>query len=69
MVLSPDIRRDIEDYVGACLSAPVFFPPFAAAAIPTSLRFRYCAIYVTDTSKPAWMDAGGTWRYADGSAV
>ena len=61
--------RDIEIYVAEQLAGPVYFPPFTAALKPTSTKFRYRGIYITDTSKPAWMDVNGTWRYADGSTV
>ncbi len=56
-------------FVGEELAAPSRFPSFAAADKPAQPRWRYHAIYITDTSKPAWMDASGTWRYADGSTV
>jgi hypothetical protein len=61
--------RDIEQYVAEQMAAPVFFPPFAAADKPLGDRWRYKGIYITDTSQPAWMDAAGTWRYADGTTV
>jgi hypothetical protein len=60
---------DIEQYVGEQLAAPPYFPPYTAATKPTSLKWRNRAIYISDTSKPAWMDSTGTWKYADGSAV
>ncbi len=69
MPLASTTQRDIEQYIGEQLAAPMFFPPFTAAMKPTSLKFRYRGIYITDTGKPAWMDASGTWRYADGSSV
>ncbi len=69
MPLTSPTQTDIEQYIGEQLAAPVFFPPFTAALKPTAAKFRYRAIYITDTSKPAWMDEAGTWRYADGSAV
>jgi len=62
-------QQDIEKYIGEQLAAPLYFPPFTAALKPTSAKFRYRGIYITDTAKPAWMDAGGTWRYADGTPV
>lgn len=69
MTLPSNAPRDIEQFIGEQLAAPVFFPPFAAAAKPGGTKFRYRAIYITDTSKPAWMDANGVWRYADGTTV
>ena len=60
---------DIMKYIGEQLAAPTYFPPFTAALKPASIKFRHRGIYITDTAKPAWMDAGGTWRYADGTPV
>jgi len=67
--LNTNDPRDITAYVEAQLAAPVLFVPFSVANKPTATKWRYHAIYITDTSKPAWMDASGTWKYADGSAV
>lgn len=64
--LSP---RDIAQYIAEQITQPVYFPPFSAALKPGGVKFRYRGIYITDTSKPAWMDVNGVWRYADGSAV
>lgn len=69
MSLNTNDPRDIMQFVNDQLSAPVYFPKFAAAEKPMTLRWRYHAIYITDTSKPAWMDSAGAWRYADGTAV
>ncbi|MBY0512039.1 MAG: hypothetical protein K2P94_18025 [Rhodospirillaceae bacterium] len=69
MSLTTLSRRDIEQYIAAQTAQPVYFPPYAAALKPAGTKFRYRGIYITDTSKPAWMDASGVWRYADGSAV
>ncbi len=69
MSLASNTQTDIEQFIGEQLAAPVFFPPFASALKPTQSKWRYRGIYILDTSKPAWMDMTGTWRYADGSAV
>jgi hypothetical protein len=69
MPLAGNTVRDIEIYVAEQLAAPVQFPAFTVANKPLGSRWRFKAIYITDTSKPAWMDSSGTWRYADGSAV
>ena len=69
MPLSSNEPRDIETYVAEQMSAPVYFPPFTSALKPMGSRWRYKGIYISDTSKPAWMDSSGTWRYADGVAV
>ena len=69
MPLTSNAPRDIEQFVAERLAAPVLFPPFTAATKPANPRFRYHAIYITNTSKPAWMDANGVWRYADGTTV
>ena len=69
MTLISNNADDIVRFVAEQFTAPVYFPPFAAADKPGQPRWRYHAIYITDTSKPAWMDVAGTWRYADGSAV
>lgn len=69
MSLSTPRQQDIEQYIAEQNSQPVYFPPFTAALKPTNPKLRYRGIYITDTSKPAWMDAAGVWRYADGSAV
>jgi hypothetical protein len=67
--LTTPTQRDIEQYIAEQTTQPVYFPPFMAALKPTSTKFRYRGIYIIDTSKPAWMDVNGMWRYADGSAV
>jgi len=69
MGLASNDPRDIAQYVGEHLAAPPYFPPFTGAGKPTSLKFRHRAVYILDTNKPAWMDAQGTWRYADGTPV
>lgn len=69
MPLQSNSTRDIEQYVAEQISAPVYFPPFASADKPQGTRWRYKGIYITTTSRPAWMDSAGTWRYADGTAV
>lgn len=69
MPLQSNSARDIEIYIGEQMSAPVLFPAFTVATKPMGARWRFKAIYITDTSKPAWMDANGTWKYADGSSV
>jgi hypothetical protein len=69
MPLSSNAVRDIEIYVAEQMSAPVYFPPFTIALKPSGTKWRYKGIYITDTSKPAWMDSSGTWRYADGTTV
>jgi hypothetical protein len=69
MPLVSNDTRDIEAYVAEQMFAPVFFPPFAAANVPLGTENRYKAIYILDTSRPAWMDINGAWRYADGSAI
>lgn len=68
MPLASNSVRDIELYIAEQMQAPTF-PPFTAATLKTGTKYRYRAVYVTDTNKPAWMDSNGTWRYADGSAV
>lgn len=69
MSLNGNDPRDIEQYVLEQTTQPVYFPPFTVALKPTSARFRYRGIYITDTSKPAWMDVQGLWRYSDGTLV
>lgn len=69
MPLLTNSPSDIEQYVGELLTSPMYFPPYTASTAPTSLKWRYRAIYITSTSKPAWMDSTGTWRYADGTAI
>lgn len=69
MPLVSNDTRDIEAYIGEQLSAPLSFKPFASADKPTDAKYRYKSIYITDTSRPAWMDADGVWRYSDGTAV
>jgi len=69
MTLASNGQRDIEQYIGEQLAAPMLFPPFAAAQAPSGPKFRYRGIFITDTAKPAWMDAAGAWRYADGTLV
>lgn len=68
MALGSNTPRDIEIYVAEQTTRPVYFPPFTAAQKPLGVKgLRYRGIYITDTNKPAWMDANGVWRYADGS--
>lgn len=69
MPLPSNAVRDIEIYIGEQTTQPVYFPPFTIALKPTAVKFRFRGIYITDTSKPAWMDANGVWKYADGSSV
>lgn len=69
MPLPSNSVRDIEMYVAEQQAAPVFFAPFTVATKPTSSRWRFKGVFITDTSRPAWMDSTDTWRYADGSAV
>lgn len=69
MSLTTPTQRDIEQYIAEQTTQPVYFPPFTIALKPISLRFRNRGIYITDTSKPAWMDGASIWRYADGTAV
>jgi hypothetical protein len=69
MPLTSNSIRDIEIYVAEQTTQPVYFPPFTAALKPTSTKFRYRGIYITDTNQPAWQGADGVWRYADGSTV
>lgn len=69
MPLTSNDPRDIEQYVQAFLASPMYIKKFTVATKPTDLKWRYHAIYITDTSKPAFMDAAGTWRYADGTTV
>ena len=68
MPLQSNSTKDIEIYLAEQMAAPAF-PATTAAALKTGAQYRYRAYYVTDTSKPAWCDASGVWRYADGSAV
>lgn len=68
MPLTSNDPREIETYVAEQMQAPRF-PPIAAANLKTGTQYRYRAAYVTDTSKPAWCDASGVWRYADGTTV
>lgn len=69
MTLTTNSTIDIETYIGEQLASPVFFQKFSAALKPTDTKWRYHAIYITDTDQPAWMDVNGIWRYADGSTV
>lgn len=69
MALTTNDPLDIQRYVADQLAAPVFFPPFTTSTKPMDTRWRFRGIYITTTSKPAWMDSSGTWKYADGSAV
>lgn len=69
MSLNGNDPLDIEQYVLEQTTQPVFFPPFTVANKPTLTRLKYRGIYITDTSKPAWMDATGLWRYGDGTLV
>lgn len=68
MPLTTNAPRDIEIYVEEKLQA-LKFPAFSAASLKTLPTLRYSAVYVTDTSKPAWADATGAYRYADGTLV
>lgn len=68
MPLQSNSVRDIEIYIAEQMASPQF-PAVAAADLKTGTRQRFRAVYVTDTSKPAWVDAVGVYRYADGSAV
>ena len=69
MSLTTPTQRDIEQYIAEQTTQLVYFQPFTIVLKPTSLKFRYRGINITDTSKPAWMDGSGVWRYGDGSAV
>ena len=69
MILTTSHQQDLEQYIAERMVQPMYFPPFSAAQKPTTLKQRYRGIYITDTSKPAWMETDGVWRYADGSAV
>lgn len=69
MPLTTNDPKDIMGYIAEQAAAPVMFPAFTVALKPMGIRWRFRAIYITDTSKPAWMDAALVWRYADGSAV
>jgi hypothetical protein len=63
-----DIPRDIQIYIDERLAA-LKFPAVRIADLKTGPRSKFLAVYVTDTSKPAWADVNGAYRYADGSAV
>lgn len=68
MPLTSNSVKDIEIYVADQMAAPQF-PAVAAANLKTGAQYRYRAAYVTDTSRPAWCDVNGVWRYADGTTV
>ena len=68
MPLSSNSTRDIEIYIAEQLAA-LKFPAFTIAQLKTGTSRRFLAVYVTDTSQPAWADENGLWRYADGSSV
>lgn len=68
MPLASNSVRDIEIYIGEQL-AGLKFPPSTIADLKTGTKARFGARYITDTAKPAWADANGVWRYADGSLV
>lgn len=59
---------DIEKYIAEQLSA-LKFPARTIAQLKTGADRKYLAVYVTNTSQPAWADVNGVYRYADGSAV
>lgn len=67
MPLAQNDPRSIEQYVEGMIFAPVYFPPFTIALKPGGTKWRFHGIYITDTSRPSWMDAAGVWRYADGT--
>ncbi len=69
MPLTSNSVKDIEQYIAEQTTQPVLFPTFTIANKPTLTRLKFRAIYITDTSKPAWMDAQGLWRYSDGTLV
>jgi len=68
MGLASNSPQDIEQYIAEQLSG-LKFTPSAIADLKTGDRVKFLTRYITDTSKPAWADADGVWRYADGSAV
>lgn len=68
MSLATNAPRDIEIYIAEQLSA-LKFPAFLISELKTGAARRYSAAYVRDTSKPAWCDVNGVWRYADGTTV
>lgn len=69
MSLTGTDALSIEQYVAEQITQPVYFPPFTIANKPTLTRLKYRGIYILDTSKPAWMDPAGAWRYGDGTLV
>lgn len=68
MPLASNSIRDIEIYIGEQLSA-LKFQASSIAELKTGPKIKFATKYITDTSKPAWADANGVWRYADGTLV
>lgn len=68
MSLPSNDPGDIEQYIAEQLSGLKFIAS-TIAHLKTGPKVRFGTRYITDTSKPAWADVNGVWRYADGTLV
>lgn len=65
--LAADIQRALNERDVAPVSC---FTIATAASAPLGTKYpEGSMIYVRDTDRPAWNDATGTWRYADGTGI